>query len=229
MTYPYTYKIGWSKHNKFYYGVRIANILSPENDLWIKYFTSSKVVAEFRKQNGEPDIILIDQYFDDNNKAILYESNHIKENKLHLDEAWLNQACYPAINSAGIPRTEEQKRHQSMVMKGKNKGQIPWNKGLDKSDPRVARNARHIKEAKKDIPPWNKGLKEDPEVTKKRSIALTGRKMSKESSEKKSVKLKGRPSPFKGCNHSIESRYKMSESSKGPRGKYHIKNKENLK
>lgn len=37
---PYTYLIGWSKHNIWYYGKRTAKNCHP-NDFWVTYFTSS--------------------------------------------------------------------------------------------------------------------------------------------------------------------------------------------
>jgi hypothetical protein len=37
----YTYLIGWSKLDKWYYGVRYASNCNPD-ELWVKYKTSSK-------------------------------------------------------------------------------------------------------------------------------------------------------------------------------------------
>lgn len=45
----YTYLIGWSNHNKWYYGRRTAKNCHP-NEFWKTYFTSSKYVKEFRKK-----------------------------------------------------------------------------------------------------------------------------------------------------------------------------------
>lgn len=68
MTYiPYTYLIGWSKHNKWYYGVEYGAKKDPPanpQNLWTTYFTSSNVVAELRERLGEPDIIQVRQVFD---------------------------------------------------------------------------------------------------------------------------------------------------------------------
>jgi hypothetical protein len=54
----YTYLLGWTSHNKYYYGVRYAKKANPA-DLWTTYFTSSKYVKEFCSLNGDPDIIEI--------------------------------------------------------------------------------------------------------------------------------------------------------------------------
>ena len=59
---PFTYLIGWSHLDKWYYGVRYKKDCHP-NDLWKDYFTSSREVEKFRKNNGEPNILEIRQTF----------------------------------------------------------------------------------------------------------------------------------------------------------------------
>jgi hypothetical protein len=87
---PYTYLIGWSNHNKFYYGVRYAKNCNP-TDLWTKYFTSSKYVKSFRKQYGEPDIIQVRKTFTNSRQAIEWEDKVIVKLKLWLREDFLNK------------------------------------------------------------------------------------------------------------------------------------------
>jgi len=86
---PFTYLIGWSEFNKFYYGVKYSKKGHP-NDLWTTYFTSSNSVKNFRIKNGEPDIIKIDYIFDNIFEAKFYEYEYIKNNKLIYDNDWLN-------------------------------------------------------------------------------------------------------------------------------------------
>jgi hypothetical protein len=86
----YTYLIGWSKLNKFYYGVRYSKNCTPE-DLWKTYFTSSKYVRKFRKENGEPDIIQIRKTFNDSLKARLFENKVLKRLNVIKNEKWLNK------------------------------------------------------------------------------------------------------------------------------------------
>lgn len=69
---PYTYLIGWSGLDKWYYGVRYAKGCHPV-DFWVTYFTSSYVVDEFRKTHGDPDIIEIRKVFDCPKRALQYE------------------------------------------------------------------------------------------------------------------------------------------------------------
>lgn len=63
---PYTYLIGWSKLNLWYYGVEYGVKKSPcanPANLWKTYFTSSSLVSFHRRQYGEPDVIEIRRTF----------------------------------------------------------------------------------------------------------------------------------------------------------------------
>lgn len=68
----YTYLVGWTELNKFYYGVRYSRKSNPEN-FWKDYFTSSEYVKEYREKYGEPDIIQVRKTFDNADDAILWE------------------------------------------------------------------------------------------------------------------------------------------------------------
>ena len=85
----YTYLIGWTIHNKWYYGVRFAKECKPE-DLWVKYFTSSKKVKEFRKIHGEPDVIEVRRTFKDTGAARMWESRVIRKTNAVFDKKWMN-------------------------------------------------------------------------------------------------------------------------------------------
>lgn len=87
---PYTYLIGWSNLDKWYYGVRYRKGSNP-SELWVKYFTSSKVVKQFRKLNGEPDIIIIRRIFEDIDSARNWERTVLKRMKVVENDKWLNQ------------------------------------------------------------------------------------------------------------------------------------------
>jgi hypothetical protein len=87
---PYTYLIGWSKHNKYYYGVRFAKNCHP-SDLWTKYFTSSKHVTEFRIKHGEPDVIQIRKTFNNKQTAQLWEHCVLTRLNAYSNPRLLNQ------------------------------------------------------------------------------------------------------------------------------------------
>lgn len=87
---PFTYFIGWSKLNTFYYGRRTANGCDPD-ELWKTYFTSSKYVKKFRKEYGEPDIIQIRKVFDSVEKCIEWECKVLLKIDAQNDPRFLNK------------------------------------------------------------------------------------------------------------------------------------------
>lgn len=102
---PYTYLIGWTEHNMWYYGVRYSEHSDP-SDLWTKYFTSSVHVKEFRKQYGEPDVIEVRKTFDDAESAVLWESKVLKRLKVKEKDYFLNRndgAAPPVMKGEANP------------------------------------------------------------------------------------------------------------------------------
>ncbi len=87
---PYTYLIGWSQFNKWYYGVRTAKFANP-GDLWASYFTSSKFVKQFRKQFGEPDIVEVRKIFSSGKEALIWEQKVLTRLDVAESEIWLNK------------------------------------------------------------------------------------------------------------------------------------------
>jgi len=71
---PYTYLIGWSWLDIWYYGRRTKRGCHPD-EFWVKYWTSSKEVERYRKLHGEPDIIIIKKIFgtSETDKCALWE------------------------------------------------------------------------------------------------------------------------------------------------------------
>jgi hypothetical protein len=69
--------------------VRFAKGCKPA-DLWVKYFTSSKKVKEFRNVYGDPDVIQVRRIFDDANAARLWESRVIRKTNAVRDGRWMN-------------------------------------------------------------------------------------------------------------------------------------------
>lgn len=95
---PYCYLIGWPNLNKFYYGVKFGIDANP-NTFWKTYFTSSKLVLQYRQQYGEPSLIEIRKIFDPtiygsiNNAqhaATKHEDTVIRRMKMVLEERFLN-------------------------------------------------------------------------------------------------------------------------------------------
>ena len=73
---PYTYLIGWSLLQKWYYGARYARISSclyetgcHPDDFFVTYFTSSVVVKQIIEKHGIPDVIQIRKTFPANTET----------------------------------------------------------------------------------------------------------------------------------------------------------------
>lgn len=129
---PFTYLIGWTRLNKFYYGVRYGINAHPET-LWKTYFTSSNFVEKFRGEHGEPDLISIRRTFDDIMKARLWETKVLRRMKVVRRDDFLNMTDHPglplrlgtthkaeSIAKMRKPMAEERKKNISKAVRGKN-------------------------------------------------------------------------------------------------------------
>ena len=85
----YTYLIGWSKLNIWYYGARWSKKADP-SDLWVTYFTSSKAVARFRKVHGEPDVVQVRRVFPSMEAAARWETKVLRRIKAVERDIFLN-------------------------------------------------------------------------------------------------------------------------------------------
>jgi hypothetical protein len=101
LTKPYTYLVGWSAHDVWYYGVRFAVGCSPD-ELWKTYFTSSKYVHEFANTHGDPDIIEVRKTFTDPDKAQVWEEKVLKRLKVVERRDFLNKTDTNKISSVAI-------------------------------------------------------------------------------------------------------------------------------
>lgn len=77
---PYTYLIGWSNLNLYYYGSRTATKYKAlykcgchPDDLFKTYYTSSSIVMSIYLEHGMPDIIHIRKTFKDRQSCIEWE------------------------------------------------------------------------------------------------------------------------------------------------------------
>lgn len=121
LTTPFTYLIGWSKHNVFYYGVRYAKGCQP-SDLWSTYFTSSGPVKRFRRAHGDPDIIDIRRIFSSAEDARDWELRVLKRIGAALREDFLNQHDSPTPSTRGLklgPRPSAVAKRISEATKGR--------------------------------------------------------------------------------------------------------------
>lgn len=114
-TIPFTYLIGWTSHNLWYYGVRFAEGCSP-SDLWTVYFTSSKKVEQARLELGEPDVIKVRKIFQTDISAKLWEDRVLASIPKHKREFWLNQTF---SSFRGMVFTDEIRRKIGITSTGR--------------------------------------------------------------------------------------------------------------
>jgi hypothetical protein len=116
---PYTYYIicpNW----KLYYGYRSANKVSPEEDLWNVYFSSSKPVEELRKQYDDALFVAtVHKTFETDEDARVYEEKFLTENGCVKSDFWLNRAVYPKEFCTPEHMTEETKKKLSIALTGR--------------------------------------------------------------------------------------------------------------
>lgn len=216
-TIPYTYLIGWPHLNIWYYGVRFQKNCNP-TDFWVSYFTSSKHVKKFIKENGNPDIRIIRKTFLDSKSARYWEHKVLRRLNARDDHRFLNKT-----NGDGrffnLGHTEETKKRLSEKHTGKKLSEETKQKLSIVNKGRLAgeRNGMfgktHSEEAKKKI----------SESVKNRSVWFQTGKTYEEiqkdpiSAQQRKEKHRQRMKenhPFRGKNLSEDHKRKLSEARK---------------
>lgn len=102
---PYTYLIGWSKLNWWYYGAEYGHVTKTANpsNLWTKYFTSSKEVAIVRDMYGEPDVIQIRHKFNNEESCKEWEQKVLKRMHVVDNNKWLNKTDHKTPLTIYLP------------------------------------------------------------------------------------------------------------------------------
>lgn len=128
MYLAYTYLVRNKITGQFYYGFRCRNIKlkrTPEQDLWVNYFTSSKkiinLIKDYGKDSFETQILLRDI---DPNKCYILEQKLISENI--KNKLCLNGYCRLTgrFSTAGIVPSEASRLKSSRSQKGRSKPPI---------------------------------------------------------------------------------------------------------
>ncbi|MFA6198930.1 MAG: NUMOD3 domain-containing DNA-binding protein [Bacteroidales bacterium] len=187
---PYTYLIGWSTINKFYYGVQYGTKANPSN-LWSTYFTSSKYVKEFRELYGEPDIIKVRKTFITKEKAIEWEFKVIQRLNCVRSKQWLNRSLAGQNFYCNGHCSDETKQKMSLAkqnMSEETKQKISLAKSGE-NHPFFGKI--HTEETKQKISLASKGKPKTDETKQKMSLAKQN--MSEETKQKMSILAKNRP------------------------------------
>lgn len=147
---PYTYLIGWTKYNIWYYGSEYKNskrgVANPSN-LWTTYFTSSNYVRRFREEYGEPDIVEVRRTFSIGKDCLLWEHKVLRRIKAETDDKWLNKTEKYFTHVSGWNHSDEDREMISLRTK-------EWWKTLDE-ETQTRLKSNLMRDAR-----WNKGRTE---------------------------------------------------------------------
>lgn len=98
MNTPYTYCITHVPSGKRYYGVRWAKNCDP-SELWVTYFTSSKVIKSLIEQDGaESFTYSVRKVFTTIEKALLWEQTVLYRLHVIQNDNWLNTGYFSKGN-----------------------------------------------------------------------------------------------------------------------------------
>ena len=121
----YTYEILNTENYKSYIGVRSCSG-EPENDLGIKYFSSSSDKELLQEQKSKPEIFLYNilGVFDTREEALNHEIQLHKFYKVNINESFYNKAIqtssgFDTTGNSGYKRTPKQNRKMSEILTGR--------------------------------------------------------------------------------------------------------------
>jgi len=211
-TIPYTYLITHIPSQKVYYGVRFAKGCHPD-DLFKKYFTSSKIVKQLIQEDGpEAFSIEIRKTFTDKEQAINWENKVLKRMHVVKRDDFLNQTDNKSRftnndwwkGKTRPPKTEEHINNFRKTFKERGRG-IGNTHTLG-----------HVlsEERKQKISESTKGVPKSEETKIKISQSTKGKIKTPEHCENISKAKKGKPGPNKGKPCSDETKRKISETKK---------------
>ena len=217
-TIPFTYLLKNIIINKYYYGVRYKKGCHP-NDLWTKYFTSSKKVKSLIRRYGKKSFVFeIRKIFKTPQEALNWEHKVLRRMKVIYKDNFLNQTdnkCFDPIKLSKIMKHKTGNKNNFF-------GKTHTKKTRKKI--RLANLGRkHTKESLKKLRLANLG-KNNPmygkprteEVKQKLRLANLGKKHSKESIEKMRLASLGKNNAMYGKKGKLSPNYgnKYSEETK---------------
>lgn len=163
----YVYLIKHIPSSFYYIRFRCKNITlkrNPEDDLWIKYFSSSKKIKELIQKYGKNTFEYSILYRNKDSKAcFMYEQDLIRH---HMSNRYcLNQYYKGSFTTTGLKHSEETKnkireKAKCRVMSDEVRNKIKNTlSGRPKSAEHIAAAANGRRGKKNKNPAWNKGLK----------------------------------------------------------------------
>jgi hypothetical protein len=177
---PFTYLVKHLPTKKYYYGVKFRKGCHP-NDLWTKYFTSSKKVKGLIKRYGKKSFIFeIRKTFKTQKQAREWEHKVLRRLKVIYRNDFLNQSDNLHIDPKIISKSKMGKNNPMYGVKMSNEHKNKIKNALIKRYKKIP----HHTTGRKHTPAFLKFLSR---INKGKNNKMYGVKMSKESRKKMSV------------------------------------------
>jgi len=180
MKYYYVYRVTSIQENKHYYGYR-SSTDSPENDLGVKYFTSSTNLKfkELFKNNPENYKLKIVSVFDTREEAMLLEIKLHNKFNVGVNANFYNKckATSTGFSTEGIPHTHSDETKEKISKSSK--GRVVSQKTKDKLS-KANSGKKHTQEHATKISKANKGKKHTQDHRSKLSKAKKGKTITQE-------------------------------------------------
>jgi hypothetical protein len=162
---PFTYLITFLPTGQRYYGVRTKRGCHP-GELWVSYFTSSKVIHNLIEQHGKDAFTFeICKVFGDSQTAILWEHRVLSRLNAAENPQWLNQNNGDRKFLPKLQHDEETKSKIGAKHKGKTMSEEAKDKMFQTRAERFGDNPPWLSaeanakrsQTQKGRPSWNKG------------------------------------------------------------------------
>ena len=177
---PFTYLVKHLPTKKYYYGVKFRKGCHP-NDLWTKYFTSSKKVKGLIKRYGKKSFIFeIRKTFKTQKQAREWEHKVLRRLKVIYRNDFLNQSDNLHIDPKIISKSKIGKKNPMYGVKMSDEHKNKIKNALIKRYKKIP----HHTIGRKHTPAFLKFLSR---INKGKNNKMYGVKMSKESRKKMSV------------------------------------------
>jgi hypothetical protein len=167
MINAYVYRIVNKKTNQFYYGYRYKNQrlgIRPNNDLWIKYFTSSQRIKKEIKEHGS-DVFVAEIVYENSDSIECW-----RQEQIYIRDAWndpllLNGKYHDPESMIEVYRrvnllTDKARAKMSAAGRGRSKSLEHRQKIARSNTGKIGslQKREKISRARKGKPPSNKGV-----------------------------------------------------------------------
>ena len=205
---PYTYYLYHPITGKKYYGVRYKKNCTPE-DLWNKYFSSSKIIKEMIKVYGINSFLYeVRRTFKTAKEARDWECKVLWKMKVVEKSDWINQN-YGKSNPSMAGKKHKDSTLQLMSLKQKGSNNPMWGK-------------THTPEVRQKISIGNLGKIISAETKEKIGSKARGRKISIEKRHyptQEETEKRSKTNRERGHKRSVEQKKRMQEAAKGRKWK----------